>query len=93
MKKPEITKGEWIFKDDGMLYVGIKNDHPLVPINPRVCTMWCQGFKKTRVSNAKAISAVPEMIDALIEYTDSKAGPTKAYDKAIIALKKAGCTE
>ena len=66
MKKPKITEGEWVLQEDS-----ISSDWGL---NYEVMSK--KGNMKTGVSptifkreDAKAMSAVPEMIDALIEST------------------------
>lgn len=108
VRKPDITKGEWIYEDSILINVGVKNNHPLVKLKPILFNVWNNGkTKKEGIANAKAISAVPEMIDALIEcYNDYKETERAAYsvnaemwdsdteilNKVQKALKKAGCS-
>lgn len=84
MKKPKITEGEW------EIYIGLRMDMNVIASTSNLNI----GSKHVKIEservNAKAISAVPEMIDALIEYVECGAGPTSANIKAKQALKKAG---
>lgn len=92
MKKPNLTKGEWEIKEDKYgPYIGTQYDS--------ICTV------DTHNHDAKAISAVPEMIDVLMEILEEGSFYNSAIeldfnaDGEIIehkirkALKKAGCTE
>jgi len=109
MKKPKITKGEWILGDENNL--GCEVELP----NGSIISMDRSGrytedyviSREEMLSNRKAISAVPEMIDALIESTKLlehlKSVETEAeliYEieqqiemNKFSALKKAGCNE
>lgn len=89
MKKPEITPGPWVI--DGEDIIG--ND-----TNGYICT-W-----SGRTLNARAISAVPDMIDALIDshgttkshlmewgfFTHKEMLTDDLYKKQYQALTKAG---
>ena len=62
MKKPNITEGEWIWHDYIDKVEALQSD------NITVCELnYCGADEDERQATAKAISAVPEMIDALIE--------------------------
>ena len=93
MKKPNITEGEWLVS-------GEIDGKKTVSAHDGECKYWVSLCYNT--INAKAISAVPEMIDALIAVdhfiTDTRhRGYTIESDfrkiSTIIeeALKKAGC--
>ena len=110
MKKPKITEGEWYHqkienpnwdKRDTSHYVGSKTGHV-------ICDLIADEFTPACKANARATSAVPEMIDALIAiksvlnkdsvFVGFEMGAGKddyhfAMDKIEQALKKAGCTE
>lgn len=113
MRKPKITEGEWTIENhdhiDGEVWLSINKGAIDVTHNVRDDQIASQKFSitdnKERVANAKAISAVPEMIDALIEcYKDLKETEIASYnvggemwesDKELLqrveqALKKAG---
>ena len=85
MKKPDITEAPWNIYDQNI----VGNE-----MNGYICT-W-----SGRRQNAKAISAVPEMIDALImclDFIEELKGhgiDEWSYEpKLREALKKAGCSE
>lgn len=94
MKKPEITEGEWVVEMPN-------DDMGIVLVNTKDELTVHDGF---HLADAKAISAVPEMMDALIglcflnqcELGGLQSGqPTadqwrEAFEKAEEALKKAG---
>ena len=105
MKKPNITEGEWEFiKRDGA-FASVLSDSRSI----------CRGYiredgdysDKEELNNMKAISAVPEMIDALVEsiearkshliewglYTHEEMIGDEVYRNQYNALKKAGCTD
>lgn len=112
MKKPEITEGEWSVKkyhalgqwsdeDPGEILIEQEDGIAICSVDP----YGTGGNIEMGKSNAKAIKAVPDMIDALIEakidlktFVNEFAG-TGAYleeTKEVIrkiesALKKAGC--
>lgn len=75
MKKPDITQGEWTVEKhdhiDGEVWLSINQGAIDVTHNVRDDQIASQKFSITdsdeRIANAKAISAVPSMIDALIE--------------------------
>lgn len=79
MIKPNITEGAWYLVEDGDFYlVNSENEEAIH-----------DSFNK---ANAQAISAVPEMIDALIrsaEMIEGEFGHTPEWITQ--ALKKAGC--
>jgi hypothetical protein len=95
MKKPNITKGKWKL-------IPPEDDFGLCLVNTKDELTIHDGFD---ISNAKAISAVPEMIDALIEtrtqltiaMSHEEPIPTKVLvewcTQVEQALIKAGCTE
>lgn len=114
MKKPKITEGVWEvgyttgtdgeFKDQELLGVGI------IDQTPPVCVL-SKKVDETELdlNNAQAISAVPDMINALIKVVKAKSliiptsvkeehsGEIQALQKIIQecedVLKKVGCTE
>ena len=96
MKKPNITEGEWVYNGIGSV---VDSD------NDTICAIHSMRI----TPDSKAISAVPEMIDALIVAHNQVLGvcehnerlnnglPSK-LDRADLkqieqALKKAGCHE
>jgi len=86
MDKPNITEGEWEIietKDNNLLIVA--DDLIVCRINE---------LAELTNPNAQAISAVPEMIDALIEIIDNHTVQTSSdmrrYKKVKSALEKAG---
>ena len=77
MKRPNITEGEWEFDRCPNVYASDKSIIAFI--------------RPDNYANAKAISAVPEMIDALIEaynYMDSGDDPIR--EEINQALTKAG---
>lgn len=82
MKKPNITEGEWVFIEEEPI-----EEQRLYLVNNNKGAAIHDSFSK---ANAKAISAVPEMLDALMCFVKSKAGPNDCSKKAKQALKKAG---
>ena len=107
MKKPNITKGEWKHGviNNGHEHFKDYSHYVSVPENEIVlCDILENHSFEESGSNAKAISAVPEMIDALISVddfiTDTRhCGYTNETEYRKIstmieqALKKAGCYE
>lgn len=61
MKKPDITKGEWTHNENDKTVISDDGDVMICEID------YIGVDKEEEKANAKAISAVPEMIDALIE--------------------------
>lgn len=107
MKKPDITKGEWHSDSSGRIYRrpikdlyknggSVAGDYPLATAHKGRIS-WDNHFNQEE--NAKAISAVPEMIEALIECrtTFIKLNkeinlPVEAHLKMINkSIEKAGC--
>lgn len=88
MKKPKITEGEWgLFTPPTNAHIYVKSKEH----KEEVCDI---SFTQNREANAKAISAVPEMIDALMEaYRYMDDGDGFVRDDIKKALIKAGCTE
>ena len=101
MKKPNITEGEWdLILEHGKPIIGVRQGQIVIPviINIPLST-------EQQRCNSLAISAVPDMIDALINsYRDVTIAlanqepiPTKVLiqwaDELEQALKKAGCHE
>lgn len=85
MKKPNITQGEWYVNKS------VFSDSPIVTTKENGWVADIPQSDGMESANAKAISAVPEMIDALIEvynYMDSGDDPIREEVKQ--ALKKAG---
>ena len=92
MKKPNITEGIWRIEDRGN-WCDVISDHDFLDRGDIIC-------QDSEMVNAKAISAVPEMIYALIEaYSLMKRGSGKKVTlkekediekKIEQALKKAG---
>ena len=85
MKKPNITEGNWYHTDDGV-FTDAKNHSNIV-------AEW------TRVCDGQAISAVPEMIDALIEChaliddmypADRTENHLRLFNQIVNALEKSG---
>ena len=92
MKKPKITEGEWVVSDFRP-HVGVLKYNGLaikVVCEFNIETDWMND------PNMKAISAVPEMIDALVEFKRRYSNEVHNQDFHIQveqALKKAGCTD
>ena len=90
MKKPNITDGEWSYKKNLS-----RNKWLVASSETDICEM--NFLYDSQEANAKAISAVPEMIDALMVINESdearKAMGSVARTKMIEALEKAGCYE
>ena len=105
MKKPEITKGEWEISDNGTVFHWGNGPETegYTPCIAKV-SIWKNNPEKG-LANARAISAVPEMIDALVEARNEIKTMENCltmnhhkYDVTAItvinkALKKAGCGE
>lgn len=76
MKKPNITEGEWTYRKDRV-----------IRDNDEYSTIAAVSSRKLgtpdweRQNNAKAISAVPDMIDALIEAYDALDNVKQDYSK------------
>ena len=94
MKKPNITEGEW--------WVNTLGQHHNNPDIQQHEICWspdaeCVVDHVYSLADAKAISAVPEMIDALMAINESdearKVMGSVARTKMIEALEKAGCHE
>ena len=89
MKKPNITQGSWYYND---IYHNVESD--IKDNGELICEVNYYGTdEEEEVANARAISAVPEMIDALIHILDN-AGSLE-LDRGTVrvilnALKKAG---
>lgn len=67
MKKPNITGGTWIYKEEKKIIDSDINADSL-PGGCMICEVDYIGTdEEEEEANAKAISAVPEMIDALIK--------------------------
>lgn len=103
MKKPDITKGEW--KCFGSLEkTDLKDEICRIGIS---YTVLSDGdVSETAEADARVISAVPEMIDALIEVLENDMGDFKTVSefggyylpkdircRIEQALKKAGCSD
>ncbi|MEQ9091816.1 MAG: hypothetical protein RIE52_12040 [Balneola sp.] len=111
--KPNITEGEWAIEKhnhtDGEVWLTVDKGAIDVTHNVSDDKIASQRYSITkpeeRIANAKAISSVPEMIDALIEaynmadnlsknanfsYSISGSELKKRFKKALL---KAGCTE
>jgi len=102
MKKPKITKGEWEYHKD-FTAVTVKKGKMVADC------FHAFDMEYEQNANGQAISAVPEMIDTLIElrvnminlkqalYDDGYRGSAMMVSKDIAkieqALKKAGCHE
>ena len=92
MKKPNITKGNWEHLED---YKSVQSD---LDDGTLICEIDYTGTDpEEELANAKAISAVPEMIDALIEANDYiiENAPDDIYPKELLdkleqTLEKAG---
>lgn len=97
MKPPKITPGEWGYMDNG-LFFEVYTNKPY----PRCSFISCfDHIKITEISkaeacmNAKAISAVPNMIEALIHvlnHADAMNLTNRDVSIILNSLKKAGCT-
>jgi hypothetical protein len=95
MKKPDITKGKWIhnkFRKE------VISDYD---IETMICEINYSGMDKDEeTANAKAISAVPEMIEALIKVVKDHDDAwnldawnllnVDTYNMCVKALEKAG---
>ena len=97
MKKPNITQGSWYYND---IYHNVESD--IKDNGELICEVNYYGTdEEEEVANARAISAVPEMIDALVEAHGTLESLTySGADKFVVeeelknieqALKKAGC--
>ena len=97
MKKPKITEGEWVVSD-------FKPQVGVLKYNGLAIKVVCEFDKEMDWMDdpdMKAISAVPDMIDALLKVYDQLNDVENNYQQVasdtfdIIeqALKKAGCTE
>jgi uncharacterized FlaG/YvyC family protein len=93
MKKPNITEGEWHatgLEIRSLSSIILANIYNHLEVNQS---------KEEAKANAKAISAVPEMIDALIDVLETHNQNVNyslydgSYNRVKEALKKAGCTE
>ena len=106
MKKPNITKGEWRHGviNNGHEHFKDYSHYVSVPENEMViCNILENHSFEESEANAKAMSAVPEMIDALIDikYQLKSLSNNDKYDlldtvdfsEIEKALKKAGCNE
>lgn len=87
IKKPDITEGEWrIAKLEDTHYKWLVNAHGLhAPYEVVKCN---------KKGNAQVISAVPEMIDALIEsidHLDKTTSGGRMRRNIYKVLEKAGC--
>lgn len=95
MKKPDITKGNWQhWEDEKIVQSDLDNETLICEVN------YTGTDPEEESANAKAISAVPDMIDALIDihstYRNNETGnmvinKSKWY-KIKQALEKAGAT-
>ena len=89
MKKPNITQGSWYYND---IYHNVESD--IKDNGELICEVNYYGTdEEEEVANARAIAAVPEMINALIHILDN-AGSLE-LDRGTVrlilnALKKAG---
>jgi len=94
MKKPDITKGEWrIGKYRPYNQVVVTQDrardNDAHPGHRKICSI---NNNEQQKANAKAISAVPEMIDVLLNIEkDNGSIPDEVWKTRNDALKKAGC--
>lgn len=93
MKKPKITSGEWVVSD-------FRPQVGVLKYNGLAIKVVCEFDKEMDWMDdpdMKAISAVPEMIDALLEANDYiiETAPDDIYPERLLnklekALKKAG---
>ena len=101
MKKPKITEGEWRRAEiENQQWKRDSDEFILTDKSTVICDVISAEYTFESQANAKAISAVPEMIDALINLVKAidKLPPLTAiegsleqeYKDAIKALKKAG---
>jgi len=86
MKKPNITTGVWEIKEYGDVIKGVcQNDRMVAVMNVN---------RSQYKENAKAISAVPDMLDSLIRAYTIIGENSEEEGKAIVmienALEKAG---
>lgn len=106
MKKPDITKGNWQVVKSNNTKFGVRSDKGFICflVDPGGFDEW-----ENYLSDAKGISAVPEMIDALFEMRsylqicrtnfekegldESVKYTDKKLEKVEKALIKAGCHE
>ena len=89
MKKPNITKGEWVFDGDKEVFT-MDNDDAICLLEDYISK-----YENQQRANGKAISAVPEMIDALMAVMEHNEIPCQENYENMIkaskqALKKAG---
>ena len=98
MKKPEITKGEWkISRQVSTLVVGKTHDgYERSVASAGGYSRHSSDVTTENQANARAISAAPEMIDALVEFQRRYSNDVYNQDfhkQVEQALKKAGCGE
>ena len=91
MKRPNITEGEWEYNNENYVLSNYNGGLTICVVD------YVGSDKEEETANAKAISAVPEMIDALLEANDyiienapDDIYPKELLDKLELALKKAG---
>ena len=89
MKKPNITKCEWVFDGDKEVFT-MDNDDAICLLEDYISK-----YENQQRANGKAISAVPEMIDALMAVMEHNEIPCQENYENMIkaskqALKKAG---
>lgn len=98
MKKPELTEGEWRIDKPNPLTHAVRY---ITSNDVEIATLYGVGedYQPNAINDLKAISAVPEMIDALMEALielethDENGVPVEhdVMDKCKQALIKAGC--
>lgn len=105
MKKPNITEGEWKYRYNGYYYDIEISGYSFINTIQNETLEYRKGLTKdVELANAKAISAVPEMMDALLdiwlicEPALVNGGVfTKEWEAKLLKAKevliKAGCTE
>ena len=105
MKKPKITEGKWKYRYNGHYYDIKISAYSFITTTQNETLEFNIGLTKdVELANARAISAVPEMIDALVEMyhliqslKQTSEWGVNVYpideENVINALKKAGCTE
>lgn len=97
MKPPKITPGEWNYRYNGHFYqIGTGEPYPDCSFISCFDHEEVTGISKDESeANAKAVSAVPDLVEALIHVLNhADAMNLSNRDVSIIlnSLKKAGCT-
>lgn len=94
MKAPNITPGPWecAVSGDGEFLIFAEESFTGAAIIKTYCRKNANqqvSFQEAK-ANARAVTAIPQLLDALLDLVNNGQG-AKAVERAKIALKQAGC--